>query len=77
MCKLALAAAIAASGLAFSVPALSSPWSSQIEAARLSHTAAAPAQRVNWYAFSPDDDGMGLVLYGVYSARQSIHVIPT
>lgn len=73
--KFALAATIVAGCLATSHPAEASPWSSQIAAARDSHAAVAPAGRADWYGFSPDDDGMGLVLYGVYSARTSIHVL--
>lgn len=34
-----------------------------------------PVDRVNSYAFSPDGKGMDLVLYGVNTARRSIHVL--
>lgn len=69
------AAAVVFGCVAFSAPARSSPWSSQLEAARATHTASVPSQRVNWFAFSPEDQGMDLVMYGIYSAKRSIHVL--
>lgn len=75
MRKLALTAAIAVSGAIFTAPAFSSPWSAAIATARVTHTAVPPAERVNWFAFSPEAGGMDLVLYGVYSARTSLHVL--
>lgn len=75
MRKSALAAVLAAATLTPVASAIASPWSAQIDAAQASHQAVAPTQRVNWYAFSPDQDGMGLVMYGVYSAHTSIHML--
>lgn len=50
-------------------------WVPLIQQSESTHTATAPAGRENWYGFSPDGLGMPLVLYGIYSARQSIHVL--
>lgn len=50
-------------------------WVPLIQKSESTHTASAPAGRENWYGFSPDGLGMPLVLYGIYSARQSIHVL--
>lgn len=70
-----ITAAVVLGCVAFSAPARSSPWSTHLETARATHTASAPSERVNWFAFSPEDQGMDLVMYGVYSARQSIHIL--
>jgi phosphatidylserine/phosphatidylglycerophosphate/cardiolipin synthase-like enzyme len=75
MRKFAPAAVLAIATLTPVASAIASPWSAQIDAAQTSHVAIAPAQRVNWYGFSPDQDGMGLVMFGVYSARTSIHML--
>ncbi|WP_080398252.1 MULTISPECIES: phospholipase D-like domain-containing protein [Burkholderia] len=52
-----------------------SPWTAQLDSVATTHLAVAPVDRVNWYAFAPEDNGMELVLYGVHSARRSIHVL--
>ncbi|RQQ79040.1 phospholipase D family protein [Burkholderia stagnalis] len=62
-------------GAALSPAIFASPWTAQLAASATTHLAAAPAERANWYAFAPEDNGMSLVLYGVYSARKSIHVL--
>ncbi|KGC70107.1 PLD-like domain protein [Burkholderia pseudomallei] len=64
-----------AAGAALPPAVHASPWSAQLKAAVTTHVAVAPTERVNWYAFSPEDNGMDLVMYGVNSARKSIHVL--
>lgn len=64
-----------AAGTALPLTVHASPWTAQLEAAVTTQVAVAPAERVNWYAFSPEDNGMDLVMYGVRSARKSIHAL--
>jgi phosphatidylserine/phosphatidylglycerophosphate/cardiolipin synthase-like enzyme len=62
-------------GLAVSHAIAAPYWVPIVQQAQLTHRASAPTTRENWYGFSPDGIGMPLVLYGIYSARQSIHVL--
>lgn len=64
-----IVACITCFGLA--IPASGSP----VAGVAASRTIVPPEGRVNSYAFSPDGRGMDLVLYGVASARRSIHVL--
>jgi phosphatidylserine/phosphatidylglycerophosphate/cardiolipin synthase-like enzyme len=50
-------------------------WYLIVREAVQTHHASAPDRRENWSGFSPDGIGMPLVLYGIYSARQTIHVL--
>ncbi|VVD30989.1 Phosphatidylserine synthase (plasmid) [Paraburkholderia dioscoreae] len=53
----------------------SASWAELVEQSVQTHSATAPTGRENWHAFSPDGIGMPMVMYGVYSARQSIHML--
>jgi phosphatidylserine/phosphatidylglycerophosphate/cardiolipin synthase-like enzyme len=46
-----------------------------VQQAYANRQASAPTGRENWFGFSPDGIAMPLVLYGIYSARESIHVL--
>lgn len=53
----------------------SDSWATEVQQAVQTRTATAPSTRENWHAFSPDGIGMPLVMFGVYSAHQSIHML--
>jgi phosphatidylserine/phosphatidylglycerophosphate/cardiolipin synthase-like enzyme len=53
----------------------SDSWAPEVQQAVQTRTATAPSTRENWHAFSPDGIGMPLVMFGVYSAHQSIHML--
>ncbi|CAH2778877.1 MAG: Endonuclease [uncultured Caballeronia sp.] len=55
--------------------AASDNWASEVQQAIQTRSATAPSTRENWHAFSPDGIGMPLVMFGVYSAHQSIHML--
>jgi phosphatidylserine/phosphatidylglycerophosphate/cardiolipin synthase-like enzyme len=73
--KTCLSVACAIATLACHSAIAAPSWQQLVEEAAQTHAATAPTTRDNWSAFSPDGIGMPLVLYGIYSARQSIHML--
>ena len=69
------AAILASSAMTTSVAQAAPSWTPLVLEAQTTHAAVAPPGRENWYGFSPDGIGMPLVLYGIYSAHESVHVL--